>query len=140
MSHLWDRWRNENLANLRESHKPATTKGEHPTIQIDDIVVMEEWNMPRSSWRLGKVEGLIKGHDNQVRGAHEKVAKPNAVVQIPVSRLYKIEGKEDNVNSDILNKDNVNKDSDHSANTSNRPKRKASIIGELKRKYTSDAK
>ena len=96
--------------------------------------------MPRSSCRLGKVEGLIKRHDNQVRGAHVKVAKTNEVVQRPVSRLYKIEGKEDNVNSDILNKGNVNKDSDHCANISNRPKRKAAIIGELKHKYTNDAK
>ena len=129
--------------NLRESHKiakPATTKGEHPAVQTGDVVVMEEGNMPKPSWRLGKVEGLMKGHDNQVRGAHVKVAKTNAVVQRPVSRLYKIEGKEDNVNGDILNKDNLNKDSYHSANTSNRPKRKSAIIGELKRKYTSRAK
>ena len=40
-----------------------------------------------------------------------KVAKTNAVVQRPVSRLYKIEGKNDNVNSDILNKENVNTES-----------------------------
>ena len=69
-----------------------------------------------------------------------KVAKTNEVVQRPVSRLYKIEGKEGNVNSDILNKDNVNKHSDHSENTSNRPKREDAIIGKLKRKYTSDAR
>ena len=119
--------------NLRESHKtakPATTKGEHPTVQIGDVVVMEEGNMPRWSWRL------IKGHDTQVRETHVKIAKTNAVVQRPVSTLYKIEVKEDKVNSDTLNKDNVNAESDHSANTRNRPKRKAAIIGELKRKYT----
>ena len=33
-----------------------------------------------------------------------KVAKTNAVVQRPVSRFYKIEGKEDDVNSHILKK------------------------------------
>ena len=82
------------------------------------------------------MEGLIKGHDNQVRGAHVKVAKTNAVVQRPVSRLYKTEGKEYKINSDTLNKDNADTDSDHSANTRNRPKREAAIIGELKRKYT----
>ena len=60
--------------------------------------------MQRLSWRLGKVERLIKGHGNQVRGAHVKAAQINAVVQRQVSRLYKVEGKEDNVNSDILNK------------------------------------
>ena len=73
LSHFWGRWRKEYLVNLRESHKPATTKGEYPTIQMGDVIFMEEGNMPRSSWRLGKVEGLIKGHDNQVRGAHMKV-------------------------------------------------------------------
>ena len=62
--------------------------------------------------------------------------------------LYKIEGKGDNVNSNILNKDNTlveninghngNTDSNHSTNTSNRPKQDATIIGELQRKYTSD--
>ena len=70
LSHFWERWRKEHLVNLRESHKTVTAKGEHPTIQISDVVVMEEGHMPRSSWRLGKVEGLIKGHGNQVRGAH----------------------------------------------------------------------
>ena len=100
-------------------HKPTSTKGEHPTIQIGDVVVTEEGNMPRSNQRLRN--------------------KTIAVVQRPVSRLHKIEGKVDNVNSDIFNKDNVNKESDHSEKTSNRLKREAAIIGELKRKYTSDA-
>ena len=109
---------------------------------------MEEENIPRSSWGLSKVEGLFKGHGNQVRRAHVKILKTNTVLQRPVIRLYKIEGKEGNVNSDILNKDNTlaeningrnrNMDSNHSTNTSNRPKQDAKIIGELK-KYTSNA-
>ena len=140
LSHFWERCRKEYLVTLRESDKPATTKGNHPKIQTGDVVVMEERNMPMSTWRLGKVKGLGKGHDNQVRRAHVKVAKTNVVVQRPVSRLYKIEGKEVNVNIDILKKDYVNTDSDHCTNTSNRPKKEPTIIGELKRKCTSDTK
>ena len=52
LSHFSEKWRKEYLVNLRESHKtakPATTKGEHTTVQIGDIIVMEEGNMPRSS-------------------------------------------------------------------------------------------
>ena len=98
---------------------------------------MKEGNLPRSSWMLGRVEELTKGYDNQVTGAHVKVAKTNAVVQRPVSRLYNIEVKGVNVNSNMLNKDNVNKDSDHSENTSKKTKREAAIIEELKRKYIS---
>ena len=126
LSHFWERWRKEYLVNLRESHKTAkaaTTKGEHPTVQIGDVVVIEEGNMLRSSWKLGKIEELVKGDDDQVRETHMKVAKINALIQRPVSRLYNIEDKEGKVNSDVLNKDNVNRDSYHSANTSNRPKK-----------------
>ena len=47
------------------------------------------------------MKGLIKGRNNQVRGAHLKVAKRNGMVQRPVSRPYRIKGKEGNVNSDI---------------------------------------
>lgn len=36
---------------------------------------------------------LIKGHDNQVRGEHVKIAEANTMVQRPVIRLYKIEGE-----------------------------------------------
>ena len=71
---------------------------------MEDQIPCEFKSVQRLSWRLGKVERLIKGHGNQFRLAHVKVAKTNAVVQRPVSRLYKVEGKEDNVNSDILNK------------------------------------
>ena len=56
--------------NLRESHKPATTKSEHPMVQIGDAVVIEEWNLLKPGWWLSKMEWVIKGHDNQVKGAH----------------------------------------------------------------------
>ena len=128
LSHFWERERKEYLV----------TKDEHP-IQIGYVVVMEEGNIPRLSLRLGEMEGLVKGNDNQVRGAHVNVAKANAIVQGPGGRLYKIKGKEDNVNSEILNKGNVNKESNHSENTSNGLKKKAAITWELKRKYTDDA-
>ena len=137
LSHFWERWRKEYLVNLRKSRKPVATKSEHPTIQIGEVVIMKEGNLPRSSWRLGRVEELTKGYNNQVTGAHVKVAKTNVVVQRPVSRLYNIEVKGVNVNSNMLNKDNVNKDSDHSENTSKKTKREAAIIEESKRKYTS---
>ena len=137
LSHFWERWRKEYLVNLRKSREPVTTKSEHPTIQIGEVVIMKEGNLPRSSWRLGRVEELTKGYHNQVTGAHVKVAKTNVVVQRPVSRLYNIEVKGVNVNSNMLNKDNLNKDSDHSENTSKKTKREAAIIEESKRKYTS---
>ena len=57
-----------------------------------------------------------------------------------MSRLYKIEGKKDNVNSDILNKENVNTESGHSANTSNEPKKQAANNLRIKTKYTGDTK
>ena len=53
---------------------------------MEDQIPCEFKSVQRLSWRLGKVERLIKGHGNQVRLAHVKVAKTNAVAQRPVSR------------------------------------------------------
>ena len=33
--------------NLREIHKTATTKGEHPIVQVGDVVVMEKGKLTR---------------------------------------------------------------------------------------------
>ena len=143
ITHFWDRWRKEYVLNLREYQKVVLPREQYPRIEVGDVVLIEEGRVPRSAWRLGKVEGLIKGDDDKVRGAKVKVAKTKTLVQRPISRLYKIEGV-NNVNSQVLRKDNitldlkndrtVNMDSDHN-DTNIRPKRNAAIVKDLKRKY-----
>lgn len=49
-------------------------------IEVDDVIITEEDNLPRFSWSLGNVEGAIKRDDGQVRTTKMKVAKTKAVV------------------------------------------------------------
>ena len=67
--HFWKRWHNEYLLELRESHRlrlKGTSKRQ--VICVGNVVVVRD-DTPRVSWRIGRVEGLIKGEDHPVRGA-----------------------------------------------------------------------
>ena len=153
INHFWERWKKEYVVNLREHQKIMSPNENRCKIELNDVVIVEEELVPRSAWRLGKVEGLIKGDDGQIRGAKVKVAKTKRVIQRPVNKLYPVECTKNNVN--ILEKDNinfkkdnietenkndrtVNMDSDHKATLNIRPKRNAAIVGELKRKYLQE--
>lgn len=67
---FWRRWRAEYLLELREAHRHfQTPKGAANPITVGDIVIVHDENHPRGLWKLGKVEELIQGTDENVRGA-----------------------------------------------------------------------
>ena len=73
MSHLWNRWKNEYLLELRDSHR-CSAKSTYPTtIAVGDIVVVHDEERPRGFWRLTKVEHLIIGVNGLARGATFRV-------------------------------------------------------------------
>eukprot|EP00794_Sanderia_malayensis_P016989 gene16989-18701_t len=77
LKHFQTRWKTEYLSDLREQHRNASKKLRKPLITTDDIVtVMNENNSNRNVWKLGRVESLVIGKDNEVRGAKVRLAKP----------------------------------------------------------------
>ena len=108
LSHFWKRWRREYLSELRDAHRSSSkayTGDRSPN--VGDIVVVHDDNHPRLMWKLGKVEGLLEGHDGVVRGALVRVRSRTGsiVLKRPVQLLYPLEihsceekGKEDTVN------------------------------------------
>ena len=68
--HFWNRWRHEDLANLRESRNACVKDGNKLIIKKDDIVIIEEPNLPRSTWKLAKVHEVIVCKDDNIRGAY----------------------------------------------------------------------
>ena len=61
---------------------------------MGDIVIIFDDKLPRGLWRLGKVEELITGADNMVRGARVRVhigASKTSVMQRSVLKLYPLE-------------------------------------------------
>ena len=159
INHFWERWRLEYLSTLREYHKHKHDKHNRPTIAIDDIVIIEEEYVPRSSWKTAKVIQLLEGSDNKVRGAVLMIPNSKNILKRPVNKLYKIESscknivndkkyldnleKKDieNVNNDkgqyseISNEKDLKQIKSDSINTTKRPKRDAAQRAELKMKF-----
>ena len=55
-----------------------------------EIVLIKEDNLPRSLWRMGKVEKFYMGRDNRVRGCLLKVVSKTSLVKLinrPIEKL-----------------------------------------------------
>ena len=61
---LWKRWRKEYLQNLQVRSKWNKTL---PNVEIDDVVIVCDDNLPRSRWRLGRVVETFPSKDGLVR-------------------------------------------------------------------------
>ena len=68
---------------------------EATSIKVDDVVVIKEDKMsPRSNWRTGRIEELVCGNDEQVRGAEiMTISKTGRQVKIsrPVQKPIPLE-------------------------------------------------
>ena len=79
---------------LRDMHRfSIATGGRGHHIVLGDIVLVHDEAYPRTYWRLGKVERLIKGHDEQIRAAVVPVASRSGTTTLkgPVQLLYPLE-------------------------------------------------
>lgn len=92
LSSFWKIWRNDYLLRLRER---SQVKLKEPRIKssyaenIGDVVLIKD-ELPRGSWRMGRIQEVIKSRDGQVRSA--KVLLPsNRVIQRPLNLLYPVE-------------------------------------------------
>ena len=96
MSQFWNRWRREYLADLREVHR---IKNKEPVeVKLGDIVLIQDDNAKRGMWKMGIIEEIIKGKDQQISGGKaRKIARgkpefPNRPLQklIPLESAVKI--------------------------------------------------
>ena len=64
-------------------------------IKEGDIVLLQDENSPkRSTWKMAIVEGLIKGADNEIRGAKVREARykgKSEVLSRPIQKLFPLE-------------------------------------------------
>ena len=94
MSKFWKRWKDEYLTGLRESHRLMQVPGSNGKfVAIGDLVLVHDEKQPRFLWRMGKVENLIKGEDNIIRGAVVRVQSGGRTTNLrrPVQKLYPLE-------------------------------------------------
>ena len=68
-------------------------KNHHDLIAKGDIVSIEDENRKnRTTWNLGKVESLIIGREEIVRGANVRTAN-GKIISRPFQKLYPLEVK-----------------------------------------------
>ena len=89
LDHYEKRWRKEYLTELREFQR-NNDRLPAKQLKIGDIVLIEEEGLPRSRWRMGKVQELISSKDGYVRGCKLRVHNQNRKVSYlnrPVNKL-----------------------------------------------------
>ena len=95
LNHFWKRWRNEYLAELRESHRHLLKKSHGKTrVSVGDVVIVHEEGLPRGFWKLGHIQSLILGKDGKPRGAVVGIAGKNRCftsLNRPLQLLYPLE-------------------------------------------------
>ena len=98
-------------------------------VNVKDIVIVQEDKMPRFAWKVGIVEQIVKGTDDNIRWAVVRIPRTKSLIKRPVNRLYLIERVQNKpkatIESDIVNNNKEN----------SKPKQEAAIIADLKRKY-----
>ena len=89
---FWRRWRKEYLTNLREFHKVKKSK-ESLDAKVGDVVLVFDENLKRGCWNVGRIEGLVLGKDNVVRGVKVEVVSKlcTSFINRPVQKLYPLE-------------------------------------------------
>ena len=95
---MWRRWTREYVRSLRERHtKAGGTQTSYPTKGA--VVIIQDGNRNRNTWKLGVVTHLIKGKDAIIRGA--KVKTVNGELERAIQHLYPLELTSDKWSSQL---------------------------------------
>ncbi|KAF0154890.1 MAG: hypothetical protein FD188_3218 [Ignavibacteria bacterium] len=93
LNHFWNLWKNHYLLSLRERYQRSLkkSKGSISTLPQVGYVVLIKDNLPRGSWRLGRIIELMKSSDGEIRSA--RVRLPNGrIIRRPLNLLCYLEG------------------------------------------------
>lgn len=89
--HFWDRWRREFVAELQQRTKWKTRQRE---LQVGDLVILKEDNLPPLQWRLARIVKLFPGTDGISRVAD--VLTPKGTIRRAINKMCIIPKVEDN--------------------------------------------
>ena len=92
LNRFWKIWQDNYLLSLRERTQHHVAHGRiqsQNTPKSGDVVLIKD-NLPRGSWKLGKIQKLISSLDGQTRSAIILLPSKKTV-NCPVSLLYPIE-------------------------------------------------
>ncbi|XP_043238930.1 uncharacterized protein LOC122390257 [Amphibalanus amphitrite] len=86
IDHIWRRWRREYLPTLTTRVK---WRADTADVQLGELVLVTDDNLPRGHWPVGRVVNVFPGADGRVRVV--EVATATGRYRRPVSRLCRLE-------------------------------------------------
>ena len=92
LNQFWNHWKRDYLVELRENQRYRGSRVSSP-VTLGDIVLIHD-ETPRGMWRLGIIEELIQGKDNETRGAVVRIKAgqgASAFLRRPIQKLYPLE-------------------------------------------------
>ena len=104
LNEFWRIWREQYLTSLRERTQSSLKVGRvlsHEVPKCGDVVLVKD-NLPRGTWKIGKIIELNESKDKVIRSAKVKLSSQK-VLNRPLSLLYPIEC--DSAESEICSKD-----------------------------------
>ena len=123
LNHYHRRWKSEYLVNLREQHRTPKLSRNPIKVNEGDIVLIEGESLKnRVFWKLGKIQNLIVGEDNVVRGARLLQATGTTIDRL-IQKLYPLEVQSE---TSVTDSDTTSRVKEKQI----RPKRKAAAIAE----------
>ena len=130
INHWMKKFMKDYMLALQERHSYQRRKSMNDCfLKEGDIVLVKGDNIPRLSWRKGKIEKLISGDDGLIRGADIRVYQRNldktVVIRRPIQLLVPLEV------TDVLYDNQVNEPANR------RPRRLASLNADLIRQLRS---
>uniref|UniRef100_A0A914ZHU8 Phlebovirus glycoprotein G2 fusion domain-containing protein n=1 Tax=Panagrolaimus superbus TaxID=310955 RepID=A0A914ZHU8_9BILA len=95
LDRTWIRWRKEYLTKLREtSQNLHNQKGIDLIPEVGEIVLIEEDEVPRGRWRMGKITEVNKSRDGHIRAVVVQTANGHLLNRSP-AHLYPLEANLD---------------------------------------------
>ena len=106
VDNFWKLWRDDYLLSLRERSQ-TNLKGPRTHSQfsanVGDVILIKD-DLPRGSWRMGRIQDLIPSRDGQIRSA--KILLPSMkILGRPLSLLYPIECQPKDTDTNCLKRD-----------------------------------
>ena len=106
VDNFWKLWRDDYLSSLRERSQ-TNLKGPRTHSQFitnaGDVILIKD-DLPRGSWRMGRIQDLITSRNGQIRSG--KILLPSKkVLGGPLSLLYPIECQPKDTDTNCLKRD-----------------------------------
>ena len=82
---FWKRWSREYLITLQKRQKWLNLR---KNVQINDIILIMEDNLPRNQWCMGKIEEIFRDQDDLIRKV--KIKTKNSILERPIHKTVTI--------------------------------------------------